>query len=179
MRKRRLLILLGLTLSFVTYYGIAQQAESKRQNLEFVSSDLKQSDFPKPIGYVNDFESVLTKEQVKKLTELITLYEQKTSNEIAVVTINSIEPYADFDQYAVDLSKEWGVGKKEKNNGLTIVLSKSLRKIRVSTGTGTEKILTDDLCKRIIDQFMVPKFKEGQYYEGISIGLAELLKLWK
>jgi uncharacterized protein len=179
MKKRRLFILLGLTLNFVTFSCTAQEAESTRRNLEFVSSDLKESGFPKPIGYVNDFENVLTTEQVKKLTELITLYEQKTTNEIAVVTINSIEPYSDFDQYAVDLSKEWGVGKKEKNNGLTIVLSKSLRKIRISTGTGTERILTDEICKSIIDQFMVPKFKEGQYYEGISFGLAELLKHWK
>ncbi|WP_114783681.1 TPM domain-containing protein [Botryobacter ruber] len=179
MKNKRLLTLLGLTLSLVTYSCSAQETESKKQNLEFVSSDLKEVDFPKPIGYVNDFENLFTAEQVKKLTEVITLYEQKTTNEIAVITIDSIEPYSDFNQYAVDLSKSWGVGKSGKNNGLTIVFSSSLKNIRISTGTGTEKILTDELCKSIIDQFMVPKFKEGQYYEGIAIGLAELMKQWK
>jgi uncharacterized protein len=179
MKSKSPLIWLGLTLSFVIYSCSAQEAESRGQNLELVSSDLKESDFPKPTGYVNDFEQVFTKEQTQRLTELITLYEQKTTNEIAVVTIKSIQNYSDFDQYAVDLSKSWGVGKKEKNNGLTIVFSKSLMKIRISTGIGTEKILTDELCQKVIDQVMVPKFNEGKIYEGISLGLAELIKHWK
>lgn len=177
MENRRVILL--LVLSLVTYSCSAQEAESEKQDLELVSSDLKEAAFPKPIGYVSDFEDILTPEQEKTLTDLITLYEQKTTNEIVVVTISSTEPYSDFDQYAADLSNEWGVGKKEKNNGLTIVLSKTLKSIRISTGIGTEKALPDEVCKSIIDQFMVPKFKEGQYYESISQGLDELIKHWR
>lgn len=179
MKNRRLLILLGLTLSFVTFSCSAQEAESKSQNVDLVSSDLKESNFPKPVGYVNDFENLFTAEQVKQLTDLISDYEKQTTNVIAVITVSSIEPYSDFNQYAIDLSNSWGVGKKEKDNGLTIVFSKSLKQVRISTGTGTEKILSDELCKSIIDQFMVPKFREEQYFEGISLGVAELIKHWK
>ncbi|MFC6999044.1 TPM domain-containing protein [Rufibacter roseus] len=179
MKNRRFIFLLVMSLSFVTYSCTAQEAESKNQNLELVALSLKESKFPKPIGYVNDFENILSKEQIKELTEIITSFERKTTNQIAVVTISSVEPYSDFDQYALDLSKEWGVGRKEKNNGLTIVFSKSLSKIRISTGLGTEKVLTDEICQSIIDQFMVPKFKEGQFYDGISSGLTELIKHWK
>ncbi|WP_170114014.1 TPM domain-containing protein [Pontibacter mucosus] len=179
MKNRRVLILLGLMLSLATYSCSAQEAEFEKQNLGLVSSELIEIGFPKPIGYVNDFENILTPEQEKKLTKLITLYQQKTTNEIVVVTISSTEPYSDFDQYAVEMSNEWGVGKKEKNNGLTIVLSKTLKNVRISTGIGTKKALPDEVCKSIIDRFMVPKFKEGQYYEGISQGLDELIKHWR
>jgi len=177
--KQSIIILLALTLNFVSYRCIAQDTASKKQNPELVSSYLKENTFPKPIGFVNDFEDVLTVEQEKKLTELITRYEQKTTNEIVIVTINSIEPYFDFNQYAVDLFNYWGVGKKDKNNGLVFLFSKSLKKIRISTGIGTEKILTDNFCKSIIDQLIIPQFKEDKYYDGILFGLAELIAQWK
>lgn len=106
MKNRRVILLLVLVLSLISYSCSAQEAESEKQDLELVSSDLQETVFPKPIGYVNDFEDILTPEQEKKLTELITLYEQKTTNEIVVVTISSTEPYSDFDQYAVELSNE-------------------------------------------------------------------------
>ncbi|MEM9687051.1 MAG: TPM domain-containing protein, partial [Bacteroidota bacterium] len=60
--------------------------------------------FPELIGYVNDFENILSEEQEMQLTNFLSVYEQNTTNEIAVVTINSIEPYSDFNQYAIDLS---------------------------------------------------------------------------
>lgn len=163
---KKILLLLVLIINFVSYKSLAQETEIGR-NL-----------FPEPIGYVNDFENILNKEQETQLTNFLSVYEQNTTNEIAVITINSIEPYSDFEQYAIDLSKSWGVGKREKNNGLTIVFSKSLRKIRISTGTGTEKILTDKICKQVIDQIIIPKFKKGEFYDGILLGLAELIKKW-
>ncbi|KZS40098.1 hypothetical protein AWE51_25520 [Aquimarina aggregata] len=134
--------------------------------------------FPEPIGYVNDFEKILTDEQEAQLTKFLTVYEQNTTNEIAVVTLNTIETYSNFDQYAIDLSNLWGVGKKKKNNGLTIIFSKSLRKIRIVTGFGTEKKLTNEICKQVIDQIIIPEFKKGEFYDGVLLGLAELMKRW-
>ncbi|REH45858.1 TLP18.3/Psb32/MOLO-1 phosphatase superfamily protein [Tenacibaculum gallaicum] len=62
---------------------------------------------------------------------------------------------------------------------MTIVFSKTLRKIRISTGIGTEHILTDEICKDVIEKTIIPKFKKGEYYLGIEKGITELIAKWQ
>ena len=147
--------------------------------VEFSEFDLGKSDLPKLKREVNDFEHVFDVEQLEKLTLMIREFEKNTTNQIAIVSIDSIGKYTDFDKFAVDLSNYNGIGLKEKDNGLSIVFSKNLRKIRISTGLGTEKILTDKICKNIIDQTIIPEFKNGDYYNGIKKGMVELIAKWK
>ncbi|PKH52908.1 hypothetical protein CXF68_20360 [Tenacibaculum sp. Bg11-29] len=137
------------------------------------------TNFPKPIGYVNDFENIFTNDERIKLDKTIGAYQIESTNEIAIVTISSIEPYENIKKYATELSNEWGIGKAEKNNGLLILFSQSLGKIQISTGTGTEKILTDEICKKVIDQIIIPEFKKGDFHSGIKKGLEELIIKWK
>ncbi|QTD36237.1 TPM domain-containing protein [Polaribacter batillariae] len=137
------------------------------------------NDFPEKRKEVNDFEFIFKVDEIENLTKIIRDYERKTTNQIAIVSISSTGKYKDFDKYAIDLSNYWGVGQKNKDNGLTIVFSKKLRRIRISTGNGTEKILTDKICKTIIDQIIIPEFKTGNYYEGIQKGLVALIAKWK
>ena len=99
----------------------------------------QENNFPKPIGYVNDFENVLSLEEVTKLENLLINYEKQTYNELVIVTISKTENEIDFDTYALDLSKNWGVGKRGKDNGLVLVISNQLGRIRICTGTGTGK----------------------------------------
>lgn len=163
-------------------YNSVIKSENPKENapkVEFSSYDFGESEFPKQKREVNDFEFVFSVEELEKLTIIIGEFEKKTSNKIAIVSIKSIKSYDDFDKYAVDLSNNWGVGQKGKDNGLTIVFSKTLRKIRISTGTGTQKILSDSFCKSVIDKTMIPKFKNGNYYEGIEKGLSQLIMEWK
>lgn len=83
-----------------------------------------QSIFPEKIGSVNDFENIFTEKQKEELTQIIIDFEKQTSNEIAIITLTEIHPtYEDFDKYCLDLSNYYGVGKKEKDNGLVIVFS--------------------------------------------------------
>jgi uncharacterized protein len=77
----------------------------------------------------------------------------------------------------LEISQHWGVGTKEKNNGVTIVFSKTLREVRISTGLGLEQKLTDAMCKKVIDELMIPRFKEGNYAQGITDGLKEVIRL--
>jgi len=135
--------------------------------------------FPKQIGYVNDYDNVLTKEQISELENIIKDYEKKTTNEISIVSVNSIKPYKDISLYTTELAHQWGIGKSEKNNGLIILFSKTLRSIRISTGYGTEKILTDEICKKVIDETIIPEFKNGDYYNGIKNGIKELIVEWE
>jgi uncharacterized protein len=77
------------------------------------------------------------------------------------------------------LGQTWGVGSAEKNNGLTIVLCNPCGQIGIASGTGTELILTDEICKKIIDEKIIPEFKNGKFYNGIKKGILELIENWK
>lgn len=112
------------------------------------------------------------------LADKLVKYSDRTTRQIAVVTVDSISPYIDIQKYASDLGSYWGVGQKDLDNGLVIVLSKPIRKVAIATGYGTEKILTDSICKQIIDSVMIPKFKKGHYYEGVSKGVDSLIEAW-
>ena len=144
-----------------------------------VNEKINKIDFPKPLGLVSDFDKVFTKIEIEKLSKILSEYQAKTTNQIAIVSISENLDETNFDQYALDLSNNWGVGTSEKNNGLTIIFSKQLRKIRISTGTGTENILTDDICEKVLNEKILPEFIKGNYYLGIENGLNEFIKLWK
>lgn len=138
-----------------------------------------QSIFPERIGIVNDFEDIFTEKQKEELAKIITDFEKKTSNEIAIITLKEIHPtYDDFDKYCLDLSNHYGVGKKENDNGLIIVFSAELRKFRINTGTQTENILTNEICKEEVDK-IIPEFKKGNYFEGVKNCLLNLIHNWK
>ena len=139
----------------------------------------QENNFPKPIGYVNDFENVLSLEEVTKLENLLINYEKQTSNELVIVTISKTENEIDFDTYALDLSKNWGVGKRGKDNGLVLVISNQLGRIRICTGTGMGKILTDEICNTILEENIIPNFKNGEIYNGIESGINALIEKWK
>ncbi|RNL91458.1 TPM domain-containing protein [Sinomicrobium pectinilyticum] len=136
-------------------------------------------EFPKPVGYINDFEQILTPEQREELEKALSEYERKTSREIAVITIDSIAPYQGILPYTTALLNTWGVGKSQKNNGLVITISKNLRQVAIGTGYGTEKILTDAVCKKIIDSIMNPEFKDERFFEGLEKGLDKIKEYWE
>lgn len=182
MKKANTLLILAfliISLSNCQSTNINQLSENASCQVEVVAKDFQETVFPKQQGAVTDLEAVFSIEEREKLTRIIAEFEKRTTNEIAIVTVNSIGNYKDFDQYAIDLSNSWQVGKLEKDNGLTIVLSKELRKIRISTRPGTQKILTDARCKAIIEETIIPEFKNNTYYAAVEKGLLELIKYWR
>ncbi len=129
-----------------------------------------------PQGWVNDFAGVITIDYRNKLDALIQELEEKTSSEIAVVTIQSIAPY-DEKQYARLLFDNWKPGKKDKDNGILVLLALKERAWRIETGYGVEGILPDGLCGEIGRDYMTPYFKKGSYGEGLYYGVSELAKV--
>ncbi|MDQ0477053.1 YgcG family protein [Chryseobacterium sp. MDT2-18] len=152
--------------------------QSKTSNDEVKKTAIK-TEFPKQLGYVSDFDNVLTNEETNKLTRILSQYETQTTNQIAIVSITKDLTENNFDQYALDLSNNWGIGKSKKDNGLTIIFSVQLRKIRICTGSGTEKILTDQICEKVLDEKILPEFKKENYSSGLTDGINEFKKLWK
>lgn len=167
-------ILLILILTFFSCKIANVEAQIKEQK-----SEITVSEFPKQIGFVSDFEKIFTEEQKVQLTKFLTYYKETSFREIAVITIDSIPENIEFDQYAIKLSDNWNIGKNNDGNGLTVVMSKSLRKIRISTTEKTRYYLTDEFCQKVIDENMIPEFKNGNDYDGILLGLNELIKKWK
>jgi uncharacterized protein len=133
-------------------------------------------DIPVPIGWVNDFAGVVTAEYKDKLNSLIGELQEKTSAEIAVVTITSIAPY-DEKGYARLLFDNWKPGKIGKDSGILVLLAVKERRWRIETGYGVEGILPDGLCGEIGRNYMVPYFKEGKYSEGLYYGVIAIAKV--
>jgi uncharacterized protein len=132
--------------------------------------------FPQLVGYVNDFGGILTEEQKRELTLIIEQQEKETTDQIAVVTLTSLEPYDNLDDYSLDLANFWGIGQKGKSNGILIAIATGLKKIRIQNGYGIETRLTDVETKRIIDEIMIPAFRRGNYYEGLVKALESIKK---
>lgn len=137
----------------------------------------KKDSIPQPIGYVSDFENVFTVYQRNYLDAMIGTYEKKTTVQIALVTIDtSMVSKNGFDNYVLKIAKTWGVGQKEKNNGVTIGISKKYRVMRIEVGYGLESILPANDRKRIMDTTFIPSFKKEQYFEGTVNGLKAIMK---
>ncbi len=122
---------------------------------------------------VTDRADLLTLSEEQRLTAKLTAYEDTTSTQIVVVTIPSLEgvPAA---EYALALGRSWGIGQAGQDNGVVILVARDDREVRIETGYGLEGAIPDAVAARIYRNVIVPYFREGRFYEGIS-GAADLL----
>lgn len=127
-------------------------------------------DRPYPPQLVNDFAGILSADEQKRLERELVSYDDSSSTQIAVVTVKSLGDYA-IEDWALEIGRKWGVGRKSKNNGVVILVSLEPRRINISPGYGLEGALPDITCKRIITNYITPKFKEGNFYTGLMDGI--------
>ena len=128
----------------------------------FLSYSSFSQTIPKSKGYVSDYENIFTPEQNSQLTKLLADYEKETTIEFAILTIPDFE--SDVADFAQKTAEQWGIGKKDINNGLLILISKNKKVLRFQTGYGLEGYLPDGWLKHIGDS-VVSKY-QGNYYEG-------------
>lgn len=140
------------------------------------SIEENKSEFPEPIGYINDFDDVFNKAQENELDSIVLAFEKKTDIDLVVLTI-SPENIADtlFDDYTFRMANHWGVGKKGKDNGILVCFSLKLKRISIHNGHGIENILSDEETKLIIDNFFLPWFSNGDYFMGTKMGVIGLI----
>ena len=135
---------------------------------------------PKPTSWITDFENLFTDEEQFQLDSTISKFEKETTIEIAIITIDTIfVAKADFENFTLHIANQWGVGKKEKDNGILIGISKGYRIIRIENGYGNEKFLSDDETKQIIENYFIPDFKNADYFKGTMNGLKEIMNRLK
>jgi len=122
-----------------------------------------------PVGRVNDFAHVMSAPAIERLERLLEELEQNTTAEVAVVTVPSVEG-GDIDGAAVELLRDWGIGKRGKDNGVLILCAVQDHRVRIEVGYGLEAILPDAKTGRIIDEQMLPHFRAGDLATGLVDG---------
>ena len=168
-----LITLLNLTLSF----SQSNDKLNESQKLEIYRKTFWDS-LPKPLSWTNDYENLYTDKEEDILDSIIFDFKNKTSVQIAIVTLDTIcTSKQKFEDLTLHIAKSWGVGEKNKNNGILIGISKGYRIIRIQNGLGIEEIITDLQTKEIIDNYFIPNFKKNEYFNGTSLGLKELMIL--
>ena len=130
---------------------------------------------PNPPRLVNDFTNTLTPAQVQALESKLVAYDDSTSNQVAVVIINSLEGY-DVADYALKLGRAWGIGGKEFSNGILLLVAKEDHKMRIEVGYGLEGAIPDITAKHIMEESITPAFKEDNYYRGIDRGIDDIIR---
>lgn len=126
---------------------------------------------PDPPRAVNDFAGILTAEQTQELENTLRAYYRSTTNQIVVVTMTDLGGL-DRAQMATKIGQEWGVGDAEKDNGVIILVkpktASSKGEVFIAPGIGLEGVLSDGVCSHIIRHEVIPRFKQNDYYGGIS-----------
>jgi uncharacterized protein len=138
------------------------------QALLFANNTFAQSIIakPSPATLVTDLAGVLTPEQKQALENKLVAIDDSSSNQIAVVIIPSLDGYPK-EEYATKLFRDWGIGGK-KNNGILLLIAINDREIKIEVGYGLEGAIPDITAINIIDNYIKPAFKAGNYYEGID-----------
>lgn len=134
------------------------------------------ADFRSYTGYVNDYANILSDETKAKITGLSREIEDKTTSQLAILTIDTTAPL-DIESYAVKLFEKWGIGQKGKNNGVLMVVAVKERAVRIEVGYGLEGAIPDALAKNIIEKSVIPFFKNSDYDSGLLQGSAAIGKL--
>jgi uncharacterized protein len=130
---------------------------------------------PDPPRLVNDLANQLNPSERQMLEQKLIAYHDSTSSQIVIVTVPTLGDYPIAD-YAFKLGTDWGVGQKGKNNGIVLLWAPKERKVFIATGYGLEGAVPDAIAKRIVSQVITPRFKAGQFYQGLSDGADMIFK---
>lgn len=131
---------------------------------------------PELKGRVNDYAGVLDSAQKEQLETLLQDVENKTSSQVVLLTVNSLEGDA-LEDFSIRVVENWKIGQKEFNNGVLVLLAMAEKKIRIEVGYGLESIITDMKSGYIIRELILPYFKKGDYYGGLNRGLTAVTGL--
>lgn len=133
---------------------------------------------PKSNTLVTDFTNTLSSSDKDQLERKLVAFNDSSSTQIAVVIMKSTGDY-DINDYGQKLGRAWGIGQKGKNNGILVLVAMGDRKVSIQTGYGAEGALPDIITHQIIQNDITPRFKDGDYYDGLNAGTDDIIKYTK
>lgn len=139
------------------------------------SFNLESIEVPKLEKRVTDLANLLAPDTIQYLTKELETEELKTSNQIAILVLPSLEGEP-IESVAIQVFDDWKLGQKDKSNGILFLIAPNDRKMRIEVGRGLEGFLPDIICNRIIKQVIRPEFRNGNYDRGVILGTQSILK---
>jgi uncharacterized protein len=135
---------------------------------------------PRPQGtYVNDYANVLSRSTAAELDRKLRDFESQSSNQVLVVIYPKMQSDSAIDDYAIRVAQAWGVGRKDRKNGVVLFIFVQDRKMTIQVGYGLEGPLPDITAKRIIEDEIKPHFRTNDYDGGLSAGVDAIIKATK
>src|SRR3954467_14722440 len=125
---------------------------------------------------VTDLTNTLNTQQRDALEHTPAELEQRKGAQIAVLMLPTTQPET-IEQYAVRVQESWKLGRKGVDDGVLLIVAKNDRKLHIEVGYGLEGILPDAIAKRIIEDDIVPRFKQGDFYGGIRAGVDRIMRV--
>ena len=132
--------------------------------------------FPTLSGRVVDEAGILDPAQRAALTDKLAALEAKTTDQVVVVTLKSLQGTS-IEDFGVQLGRHWKVGQKDKNNGAVLIVAPNERRVRIEVGYGLEGTLTDAVSRLIIENAIFPRFRAGDVAGGISRGVDDIISV--
>lgn len=126
---------------------------------------------PPPAAYFNDYAGIVSPAAARQLNAELTQFERDTSNQIVVAIYPKLQSDSSVEDYAVRVAQKWGVGQKDRKNGAVLFIFQQSHDIRIETGYGLESVLPDALCKRIVEDEIIPRFRQGDFTGGVTAGV--------
>jgi uncharacterized protein len=127
-------------------------------------------------GRVTDLTGTLKPEQTAALEQMLQGFEARKGSQIAVLMVPTTAPET-IEQYALRAGEEWKIGRKKVDDGAILVVAKDDRTVRVEVGYGLEGALNDATANRIIREVIVPRFREGDFFGGLSAGVDRMIRV--
>ena len=131
--------------------------------------------FPALTGRVVDEAGLLSPAARERITDWLAQFEAATKRQVVVVTVKSLQDLP-IEDYGYQLGRFWGIGEKDKNTGAILLVAPTEHKVRIEVGYELEGELTDAISSTIINQDILPSFRQGNYEAGIVAGTAAILK---
>ncbi|MBI2754641.1 MAG: YgcG family protein [Betaproteobacteria bacterium] len=125
---------------------------------------------------VTDQTGTLTAPQQQALEQMLAEFEARKGSQVAVLLVPSTQPET-VEQFAVRVQESWKLGRKGVDDGVLLLVAKDDRKLRIEVGYGLEGVLPDAAAKRIIEEDIVPRFKQGDFYGGVRAGTDRILRV--
>ena len=129
--------------------------------------------YPELTGQIVDNANILSPDDRAAISAELQALEGNSTDQVAVVTVKSLEGYA-IEDYGIGLARKWQIGQKGKDNGIVLIVAPNERKVRIEVGRRLEPVMTDTMSKIIITNAMLPKFRRGDYPGGIRDGVRDI-----